>query len=345
MAKLMKSPAELGDMIEGDAVEKSVQPEKTHLSAKQAGFIFVTAVAAFILALIALGLASFVVWQKSQQGAISLQPPSEATEQQFAALKSKIEANEKNQQQAITALNQLLDQQATTKAIYSADDGQVVTAGMGQRFAALEEAVKDLAAAAKVGSLDNADGIVNKEARSNFSITPDQVSLLIVSGLLADNMAGASLDRWIILLQELADQGSAIPDLAQFRMAAIPTPERPLYLIQTAYDLLPQMTAGLSRVTNDAGFLEKTRAKLGQLVQLREIGEGADGNEAALSAFEAALVIQDLDGAIRAAGLWSGSDVPLLTQWIRAAQSRQSLDRAVSALVTNRLAYAIAVQF
>ena len=104
------------------------------------------------------------------------------------------------------------------------------------------------------------------------------------------------------------------------------------------------MTKALNRADNDSGFLEKTGAKLGQLIRLREIGSGADGNEMALRAFESALAIQDLNGAVHAAGQWTGPDLPSLKNWIGLAQSRQSLDRVVSALVADRLAGAVSVQ-
>ena len=64
----------------------------------------------------------------------------------------------------------------------------------------------------------------------------------------------------------------------------------------------------------------------------------------ALRAFEGALAIQDLNGAVRAAGRWAGPDLPSLKKWIGLVQSRQSLDRAVSALVADRLASALSVQ-
>ena len=155
---------------------------------------------------------------------------------------------------------------------------------------------------------------------------------------------GAPLNRWINLLQVLADQGATIPDLDQLRIAATPTPERSLSLIQTAYDLVPQMIKSLNQTDNDTGFLEKAGAKLGQLIRLREIGRGADGNELALRAFESALAVQDLNEAVRAAGQWAGPVLPSLKAWIGLAQRRQSLDRVVSALVADRLDGALSVQ-
>jgi len=108
--------------------------------------------------------------------------------------------------------------------------------------------------------------------------------------------------------------------------------------------LVPQMTAALNHAADNAGFLEKTGAKLGQLVQLRAIGDGAGGNAVALGDFETALALKDLGSAINAAGQWSGSDLPSLDAWLSAAKARQTLDKAVNGLVTDYLATAIDVQ-
>jgi len=123
--------------------------------------------------------------------------------------------------------------------------------------------------------------------------------------------------------------------------AANPMPDSPHQLLQKAYDLVPQMTAALNHAADNAGFLEKTGAKLGQLVQLREIGGSASGNAAALGHFETALAIRDLGGAINAAGQWSGSQLPSLDDWLAAARARQALDKAVNELVTSYLATAL----
>ena len=333
-------------MTKGDPAEEPIQRDRSRPFAKESRPVFLTALAALVLSGTALGFASFAVWQNSHKATVA--PPLtsdvallETTEKRFILLKAKIVASEKNQLQAIATLSQRLDKQATATP---ADSLELVGAEIDRRFATLEMVVKDLAAAILDNPPYEADGVVNNGFGSDFSITPDQVSLLIVSGILADNMTGASLDRWISLLQGLENQGVAIPDLAQLRTAATPTPETRLHLIRRAHDLVPQMTAALNKTTDEAGFLEKTRAKLSQLVQLREVGVGANSREAALSAFETSLAIQDLDGAVRAAGHWSGQDLQSLKNWMAAAQSRQALDRAVSMLVADRLASAIAVQ-
>ena len=168
--------------------------------------------------------------------------------------------------------------------------------------------------------------------------------LLVVSGLLADNLAGKPLDRWLSLLQGLDDRSANITGLAPLQNAANPMPDSQHQLLQKAYNLVPQMTAALNHAADNAGFLEKTGAKLGQLVQLRAIGDGAAGNAAALGDFETALALKDLGSAIKAAGQWSGSDLPSLDAWLFAAKARQTLDKAVNGLVTDYLATAIEIQ-
>jgi hypothetical protein len=219
---------------------------------------------------------------------------------------------------------------------------------MDQRFAALKAILANQALPVKAGggADDNADSLPAADvqpANTSKQVTAP-TGLLIVSGLLADNLAGQPLNRWLSLLQGLANHGANITGLAPLQSAANPMPDSPHQLLQKAYDLVPQMTAALNHAADDAGFLEKTGAKLGQLVQLREIGDKAGGNAAALDDFETALALQNLGGAINAAGQWSGSDLPSLDAWLAAAKSRQTLDKAVNRLVTGYLATAIDVQ-
>ena len=166
----------------------------------------------------------------------------------------------------------------------------------------------------------------------------------MLSGLLADNLAGQPLDRWLSLLQGLANRGANITGLAPLQSAANPMPDSTHQLLQKAYDLVPQMTAALNHADDNAGFLEKTGAKLGQLVQLRASGGGAGANATALGDFEAALALKDLGSAIKAADQGSGSDLPPLEAWRSAAKARQTLDRAVNGLAPDYLATAIEIQ-
>ena len=274
----------------------------------------------------------------------------------LTALESQLAADRQSQQSALAGLQ---DQMATPPP--AADNSQnndfgsdakadiaAIRNDMDQRFAALEAALATQALPAKAGedASDNADS--QPAAGTQPASTSPQMTaptgLLVVSGLLADNLAGQPLDRWLSLLQGLADRGASITGLAPLQNAANPMPDSPHQLLQKAYDLVPQMTAALNHAADNAGFLEKTGAKLGQLVQLRAIGDGAGGNAAALGDFETALALKDLGSAINAAGQWSGSDLPSLDAWLAAAKARQTLDKAVNGLVTDYLATAIDVQ-
>ena len=295
--------------------------------------------------------------EPNNSGPSSSEESSSDLADRLTALESQLAADRQSQQSALAGLQ---DQMATP-APPAADNGQnndfgsdakadiaAIRNDMDQRFAALEAALANKALPAKAGedASDNADS--QPAAGTQPASTSPQMTaptgLLVVSGLLADNLAGQPLERWLSLLQGLADRGANITGLAPLQNAANPMPDSPHQLLQKAYDLVPQMTAALNHAADNAGFLEKTGAKLGQLVQLRAIGDGAGGNAAALGDFETALALKDLGSAINAAGQWSGSDLPSLDAWLAAAKARQTLDKAVNGLVTDYLATAIDVQ-
>ena len=335
---------------------------------------------ALALSILAVGLAGFAIWQQRQNTAdiVALMPVSNSDAMESAnitnlepnnsgpsssdladrltALESQLAADRQSQQSALAGLQ---DQMATPPP--AADNSQnndfgsdakadiaAIRNDMDQRFAALEAALANQALPVKAGE-DASDNADNQPAAGTqpASTSPQMTAptgLLVVSGLLADNLAGKPLERWLSLLQGLADRGANITGLAPLQNAANPMPDSPHQLLQMAYDLVPQMTAALNHAADNAGFLEKTGAKLGQLVQLRAIGDGAGGNAAALGDFETALALKDLGSAINAAGQWSGSDLPSLDAWLSAAKARQTLDKAVNGLVTDYLATAIDVQ-
>jgi hypothetical protein len=294
--------------------------------------------------------------EPNNSGPSSSEESSSDLADRLTALESQLAADRQSQQSALAGLQ---DQMATPPP--AADNSQnndfgsdakadiaAIRNDMDQRFAALEAALANQALPVKAGedASDNADS--QPAAGTQPASTSPQMTaptgLLVVSGLLADNLAGQPLERWLSLLQGLADRGANITGLAPLQNAANPMPDSPHQLLQKAYDLVPQMTAALNHAADNAGFLEKTGAKLGQLVQLRAIGDGAGGNAAALGDFETALALKDLGSAINAAGQWSGSDLPSLDAWLAAAKARQTLDKAVNGLVTDYLATAIDVQ-
>jgi hypothetical protein len=384
MAKSKQPSAKMGDKIDGDAVEKPTrQTTPPHASASKdsqiesspkgppssaGSLITLTALA---LSVVAVGIAGFAVWQQRQNTAdiAALMPVSNSDAGELAdiansdftdrltALESQLVANRRSQQSALAVLH---DQMATLSSSpadnsrnnnFGSDaktDIAAIRNDIDQRFAALEAALDNQALPVKVEEIasDNADRLPaadTQPANASKQMTAP-TGLLIVSGLLADNLAGQPLDRWLSLLQGLADRGAKITGLAPLQSAANPMPDSPHQLLQKAYDLVPQMTTALNHAADNAGFLEKTSAKLGQLVQLRKTGNGAGGNAAALGDLETALALKDLGSAINAAGQWSGADLPSLDAWVTAAKARQTLDKAVNELVTGYLATAIDVQ-
>ena len=327
--------------------------------------------AALALSMFAIGLAGFAIWQQRQNTAdiAARMPVNNSNTQEsanvanadlatrLAALESQLAADRQSQQSALAALQ---DQMAAPSSP-PADNSQINDFGsdakadiatirndMDQRFAALEAALANQVPPVKAGEVagDNADSqpAAVKQPTSTSPQMTAPTGLLVVSGLLADNLAGKPLDRWLSLLQGLDDRSANITGLAPLQNAANPMPDSQHQLLQKAYNLVPQMTAALNHAADNAGFLEKTGAKLGQLVQLRAIGDGAAGNAAALGDFETALALKDLGSAIKAAGQWSGSDLPSLDAWLFAAKARQTLDQAVNGLVTDYLATAIEIQ-
>ena len=295
--------------------------------------------------------------EPNNSGPSSSEESSSDLADRLTALESQLAADRQSQQSALAGLQDQMATPAPPAANNSQNndfgsdakaDIAAIRNDMDQRFAALEAALANQALPAKAGedASDNADS--QPAAGTQPASTSPQMTaptgLLVVSGLLADNLAGQPLERWLSLLQGLADRGANITGLAPLQNAANPMPDSPHQLLQKAYDLVPQMTAALNHAADNAGFLEKTGAKLGQLVQLRAIGDGAGGNAAALGDFETALALKDLGSAINAAGQWSGSDLPSLDAWLSAAKARQTLDKAVNGLVTDYLATAIDVQ-
>lgn len=384
MAKSKQPSAKMSDTIDGDAVEKPArQTAPPHASTSKDSQTepsprgpsysasSLIALAALVLSVFAVGLAGFIIWQQRQNTAdiATLMPVSNSDTgeladiansdlvDRLAALESQLATDRQSQQSALEALQDQMAAPSPTPNDNSQNNDfgsdakaniATIQNDMDQRFAALEAALASQALPVKAGEgvSDNANSLPaadTQPANASKQITAP-TGLLIVSGLLADNLAGQPLDRWLSLLQGLADRGANITGLAPLQNAANPMPDSPLQLLQKAYDLVPQMTAALNHAADNAGFLEKTGAKLGQLVQLREIGDGAGGNAAALDDFETALALKDLGSAINAAGQWSGPDLPSLDAWLAAAKARQTLDKAVNGLVTGYLATAIDVQ-
>ena len=210
--------------------------------------------ATLVLSILAVGLASFAIWQQRQNTAdiAALMPVSngdagESTDiansdlaDRLAALESQLAADRQSQQAALAALQDQMATPAPPPADNSQnnDPGSDAKAGfaairndMDQRFAALEAALADQSLPVKAG--EDASNNANSQPAADTQpvSTSTQMTvptgLLVVSGLLADNLAGQPLNRWLSLLQGLADRGASITGLAPLQNAANPMPDSP----------------------------------------------------------------------------------------------------------------------
>ena len=168
MAKAKQPSAKTDEMIEGEVLEKPAQAKRSRLSGASAkaprpvqtsGPVLLIALASLVSSVIALGFASFAVWQNDQIAAVD-ESKSEAVEKRFAASEATIAANEISQQKAIVALRKRVDQlsnaafsnnlvdtdKTSSNDAENKNDTKRVAARINQRFVALETAVKDLAA-------------------------------------------------------------------------------------------------------------------------------------------------------------------------------------------------------
>ena len=103
---------------------------------------------------------------------------------------------------------------------------------------------------------------------------------------------------------------------------------------------LTPMVQSLNKAEDGSGFLEQTRARLANLIQLRRTGAVGDQPETVLASFETALDNADFDAAFAAATLWSSARLDGLGSWLAAAQRRHDLDRAVNRLVATFVQHA-----
>ena len=113
MAKVKQTSTKRDEVIEGDVLEKPTQAKGSHppgASAKATRLVqarepvLLIALASIVLSVVALGFASFAVWQNDQV-AVVVGSQLEAVDKRFAALDATIEANEISQQKAIVALS------------------------------------------------------------------------------------------------------------------------------------------------------------------------------------------------------------------------------------------------
>ena len=322
------------------------------------------------LSCIALIIAGYALWQTSVTATVSSEPVSSpvssdrlvTTGPAVTALVGRVDRLDAELAAALAAykaeVTRLQDRidAAETTAVPSAPQADL-SAGLERRLAALESGVKRALArgdnppadppAADPAVVDPkvADSAVADRSRSAVPAAPKPsssgVGLLLASGLLADNLAGKPLTQWIDLLQQHSRAIGAPTRFVALVNAAAAKPEPIPILMRRAQTLQPLLVAALNAAGDDAGWLERAGARLGQLVQLRAASPDQAGNAGAVQAFEVALIQQDFDGVLTALGGWQGDLPDAVDTWRLAAEQRRALDAAVRATVAGLLAKAM----
>jgi len=319
------------------------------------------------LSCIALIIAGYALWQTSVTETVSSERVSSdrlvTTGPAVTALVGRVDRLDAELAAALAAykaeVTRLQDRidAAETTAVPSAPQADL-SAGLERRLAALESGVKRALArgdnppadppAADPAVVDPkvADSAVADRSRSAVPAAPPKpsssgVGLLLASGLLADNLAGQPLTQWIGLLQQNSRAIGAPSRFVALVNAAAAKPESIPILMRRAQTLQPLLVAALNAAGDDAGWLERAGARLGQLVQLRAASPDQAGNAGAVQAFEAALIQQDFDGVLTALGGWQGDLPDAVDTWRLAAEQRRALDAAVRATVAGLLAKAM----
>jgi hypothetical protein len=164
-----------------------------------------------------------------------------------------------------------------------------------------------------------------------------QLGVLVAAGLLAENLAGRPIDKWVALLDDLRWPGLAPADREVIRAAARTPVQSRASLLGAARPQLGEMTQALHKADDDAGPFDRARARLWALVQLRRVDQNSDRPAAIFATFQAALNAADFDAALAAATAWSSAGLTGLEAWLEPAVQRQQLDAAVNAMVAGLL--------
>lgn len=294
------------------------------------------------LSCVAVIIAVYALWQTSVTPKVSSGPvfpdPALTTGPVVAELVGRVDQIDSELAEAlvafkadVTRLQDLIEAtESTTVAPVLQTD---LSARLEMRLAALESRVERALA-----RLDNPPAHSSTAPNKPLSYGVD---LLLASGLLADNLAGQPLTQWIDLLQQHSRAKGATTHLIALENAAAAKPEPIAILMRRAQKMQALLVAALNAAGDDAGFLQRVVARLGQLVQLRAASPGQAGNAGAVQAFERALIQQDFDGALTALRGWQGDLPDAVDKWRLKAEQRRALDKAVRATVASLLAKAM----
>jgi hypothetical protein len=363
-----------GDAVEKPASAKSSEHKTaTPATGDNGGKGFsVGIVAALSLAFISVAVALFSLYQSQNQYV----PVKDATAEQIDALTLRltdlekiVDENKLADEEARRDLEAKITRQAEampkddiTSGDLTRDDMIQRLAVLADRLAAVEDSMSEVAlpesnapeissvtdATSETAQSDKAVPAVETDSDRLLSRVPSQpaqpisvlsqASLVAVSGLLADNMAGRPVKQWFDIFQALGKEGALNFDMEALSGVLAENPPSRADLLDDADQVIAAMADNLQSKDVDESLLGQASAKLGKLVNLRATNHAVDSPAGQLAAFEEAVTADNFDSALQIAQGWLGDEIDILTEWRVSAMTRHQLDATIMQLVAVVLA-------
>ena len=363
-----------GDAVEkpasaGSSEHKTATPATSDNGGKGFSFGIITALS---LAFKSVAVALFSLYQSQNQNV----PVKDATAEQIDALTLRladlekiVDENKLVDEDARRDLEAMVARQAEAmpKDDITGDEMTQRLAALADRLAVVEDSMSEVAVsevalpesvAPEISSVTDATSEIAQSDKTAPAVETDsdrllsrvqtqpaqpisvlsQASLVAVSGLLADNMAGRPVKQWYDILQALGKEGALDFDMEALSGVLAENPPSRADLLDDADQVIAAIADNLQTKDADESLLGQAGAKLGKLVNLRATDLAADTPAGQLAAFEEAVTKDNFDAALQMAQKWQGRDVPALTTWQAAAMTRHQLDATIMQLVAAVLA-------
>lgn len=363
-----------GDAVEkpasaGSSEHKTATPATSDNGGKGFSVGIITALS---LAFISVAVALFSLYQSQNQNV----PVKDATAEQIDALTLRladlekiVDENKLVDEDARRDLEAMVARQAEAmpKDDITGDEMTQRLAALADRLAVVEDSMSEVAVsevalpesvAPEISSVTDATSEIAQSDKTAPAVETDsdrllsrvqtqpaqpisvlsQASLVAVSGLLADNMAGRPVKQWYDILQALGKEGALDFDMEALSGVLAENPPSRADLLDDADQVIAAIADNLQTKDADESLLGQAGAKLGKLVNLRATDLAADTPAGQLAAFEEAVTKDNFDAALQMAQKWQGRDVPALTTWQAAAMTRHQLDATIMQLVAAVLA-------
>lgn len=363
-----------GDAVEKPATAKSSEHKTATPATGDNGGkgVSVGIVAALSLAFISVAVALFSLYQSQNQYV----PVKDATAEQIDALTLRltdlekiVDENKLADEEARRDLEAKVTRQAEampkddiTSGDLTQDDMIQRLAVLADRLAAVEDSMSEVALpesnAPEISSVTNATSETVQSDKAVPAVETDsdrllsrvpsqpaqpisvlsQASLVAVSGLLADNMAGRPVKQWFGIFQALGKEGALNFDMEALSGVLAENPPGRADLLDDADQVIAAMADNLQSKDVDESLLGQASAKLGKLVNLRATNHAVDSPAGQLAAFEKAVMADNFDSALQIAQEWQGDEIDILTEWRVSAMTRHQLDATIMQLVAVVLA-------